>query len=92
MGTFFVNQKLVNAVNIVVLTSSGHLLTMINVSHVRYGAIFVDAMAMAVLNSSFLISLLKIFSISEQSGGLLGTYDMPYQLISSALLGILLEI
>ena len=56
------------------------------------GAVFVDAMIMTVLNSSLVMSLLNISSISLQSCGVLGTCDIPYLMLSSASCGSLVEI
>ena len=76
----------------VFFTSSGHFFIMLEVSPVGEGAVLVDAIAMNVLNSSAVMSLLNMSSISVHSCGLFGTCDMPYQILSRAAVGILSEI
>ena len=65
---------------------------MLKVGPAEDGDALVDAMAMTMLSSSSVISLLKIPSISVQSCGLFGTCDMQYQWLSSAALDVLSEI
>ena len=72
------------------LTSSGHFFIMLKVSPVGDGAVLVDVMAMTLLNSSSVIFLLNISFISVQSCGLFATFDMPYQMLSIAPVGICL--
>ena len=64
---------------------------MLKVRPVGDGAVFVDAMAMTVFYSSFVMSLLNISSFSLHSCGLFGACDMPYQMLSSVSCGILVE-
>ena len=65
---------------------------MLKVSPVGDGTVLVDAMTMTLLNSSSVMSLLNMSSISVHSCGLFGTCDMPYQILSGATVGILSEI
>ena len=66
----------------VFLTPSGHFFIMLKVRQVENGAVLVDAMAITVLNSSSVVSLLNISSISVQSYGLFGTCDIQYLMLS----------
>ena len=61
-------------------------------SPVGDGAVFVDAMAMTALNSSNVISLSKIVSMSVQSCGICGTCEIPFHILSKASSDILVVI
>ena len=61
VGTTFAVHRLQSAVKLVFYTSSGHFFIMLKVSPVGDGAVFFDERAMAVLNSSSVMSL----SLSE---------------------------
>ena len=65
---------------------------MLKASPVEDGAVLVDAIAMTVSTSLFVISLLNISSVSEYSCGYFGICDIPCQMLSSAFLDILCEI
>ena len=74
------------------LTSSGPFFIMLNMRPVGDGTVLVDAIAMTVLDSSYVMSMLHMSSISVHCCGLIGTYDMPYQMLSRAAVGMLSDI
>ena len=92
VGDSIGDHRLHKAVNIVFLASSGHSLIMLNVRLVGDGAVFVDAMATTALNSSFVVVFSNISSKSLQSRGLLGTCEIPYQMLSTSSPGLLSDI
>ena len=88
-GAFVGAHNLQSNVKIVFFDALWPLFYLVECESCGDGALFVDIRAVTGLNSSSIISLSNITSISVRSCGPSGTCDIPYKMLSSTFCGIL---